>query len=195
MVLLVGKKYRCIGNPGGGTHFLPGKVYEVESDGRMKGEYHHFGGWPDRDVIDWLQNVNHWYTFEEVKEMFTLDDIKNGMLVELRNGDRCLVLRNNGCDNAETCVLVSVKQRTAYSMDTYNPNCTHTEDKEYDIVRVINPFCYPYLSDTDYEFSREDHVIFDRSKVEERKRMTVEEIEQQLGYKIAVVDKDGVRHV
>lgn len=143
------------------------------------------------------EDNGRWWWFEhmierkEDKEMFTLNDLKNGMLVELRNGDRCLVLCNNECRDASEQVLVSVNRKTAYSFRQYSIDCTHKCLASNDIMRVVCPYCYPCLADIDYEFNCIGNVIFDRSKLEERKRMTVEEIEQRLGYKIAIVDEEG----
>lgn len=187
----MGKRYRCVANQSIGSHFLPGRVYTLNEDGSMMGERGYaFKGHKNRNAAEWLQDQD-WYTFEEVNDMFTMNDLDTGMLVELRNRKHYLVLKNCCCKDSAKLMLIGVDSVDAKNEKCYNDNLTHKYIKNYDIMRVCKPYCYPELSNIEYEFTREDHIMYDRSKIDERKRMTVEEIEQKLGYKIAVVDSEG----
>lgn len=189
----MGKRYRCTGNPRGGTHFIPGKIYEVRSDGRIMGEYCLFGGWPGCDVIHWLTNEHHWYTFEEVTDMFNKDDLKTGMIAQTRNGAYWLVLRDTGCANCNEDGMVQIgdpHKDSCIKLSRFDETLGYIgSSNEYDIMKVVAPMNYPYVNNPAKDMEN-GKLLFDRSKIEERKKLTVEEIERLLGYKVAIVDEE-----
>jgi hypothetical protein len=66
---------------------------------------------------------------EPDKQTFTKDDLKIGMIVELRNGEKCLVHKNR---------YVDMESSKAYIPDYYTKNLTRTSERrnEQDIVKV-----------------------------------------------------------
>lgn len=71
------------------------------------------------------------------KKDFTKEDIKNGAVVELRNGKRFLKLDNTllGLFNN-----VLKENYTSYLLlDYYDNNLTYAIDSDYDIMKILNP--------------------------------------------------------
>lgn len=83
------------------------------------------------------QLINKEYT--QKKNTFTIDDIKPGMVVELRNGSREIVL------STENNTIFTSRENDYSSglIETYHENLTHVDNKVYDIVKVysIKSFC------------------------------------------------------
>ncbi len=123
-------------------------------------------------------------------KQFTKSDLKDGMVVENRDGERGIYLNGR-----------------LYHMDGFNDIDSnwddelkfcerrfHRQDKHLDIVRVyaVRPCAYggveALLSDTDNL-----ELIWERKEEPEHKEMTVEEIEKELGYKIKVVGDSSCR--
>lgn len=71
------------------------------------------------------------------KKEFTKEDIKNGAVVELRNGERYLKLDNTllGLYNNR------LKEKYTYYLllDYYENNLNYTIDSNYDIMKILNP--------------------------------------------------------
>ena len=115
----------------------------------------------------------------------TSEDLKSGMIVELRNGDRYIVLVNPSC-----AIGVNVEHERCITLfgnkfiNEYNPNLTHITNKRKDVIKV---FQVPTVNFTSlmYENSR---TIWER---EEPKKMTVSEICKELGYEVEIVRDDS----
>ena len=113
---------------------------------------------------DWLVDEENYRKGKDNME-FKKDDLKNGDIVTLRNGDR----------------LVFVGSEDFIDLSDDNDNClsdicdleddfTHESYEDSDIVKIERPVEYTTV------FSRE-----------EAKEMTVEEISKALGYEVKVV--------
>lgn len=110
----------------------------------------------------------------EDEKVFTKKDLKDGMVVEYRNGKRRIVLGDNllgedGCGDLK-------HYNKDLTLDGYEN--TLTIDKVYKTIamKISKLFEDDYLT-----------LIWEREHIKE---MTVEEIEKELGYKIKVVAKD-----
>lgn len=113
-------------------------------------------------------------------------DLKTGMIVETRNGEKYLVMLNPDCKDME---LINFKGGYM-SLHYYNNELIFTEQSThgFDIVKVysVGWTIRDLLSDKE---CMEFKLIWKR---EERKEMTIEEIEAELGYKIKIVgDKNA----
>ena len=98
--------------------------------------------------------------------VMTKEDLKDGDIVILRNGDR-LVYTNE-------CIgdLSDDNSNPIYEVAQFNDDLTHyLHEKEYDIVKVERPVEYK--------------SVFERE--EETQELTVDEISERLGYKVKVV--------
>lgn len=110
---------------------------------------------------------------EENKMEFSKKDLKSGMVVELRNGSKRLIIE---CDEGLICVEIS----NADFVSQYNKDLTHSVHKHLDIQKV---FDYPTIS-INYMIGKNKKPIWERKAPKE---MTIKEIEKELGYPIKIV--------
>lgn len=190
------KLYRCVYNRDEDDSFVVGKVYTLTDEDRVTGEDGFTWGphYPE-GTIQWLEN-HGWYRFEEVKSMefivdgkINTDALKTGDWVEvvtkpgssityqvLKDTPWGVVFRENPGD---TSSVVSVENM---ALDNVLPV------DEYTSVRVYRGNMFVALCDLRFHPS---NLVFEWKNEPKRKRMTVDEIESALGYKVAIVDADG----
>ncbi|MBQ8298453.1 MAG: hypothetical protein IJX99_01025 [Clostridia bacterium] len=145
---------------------IDGGDYAIEFDEPIAGGHSCFG----------LCKENHgWWASGNFIELvkFTKDDLKDGDIVTLRNGDRLLFiddefaeLTGNDTDN-DLC----------YESDLSDDLTYDDEDTEYrknDIMKVERPTTYG--------------IVFERK--EDKKEMTIAEIEKVLGYGIKIIKEE-----
>ena len=77
--------------------------------------------------------------YKPKKNTFTIDDIKPGMVIELRNGSREIIL----CTKDNSIFSSGKNDYSLESFGVYNKDLTSNIDKVYDIVKVysIKVFC------------------------------------------------------
>jgi hypothetical protein len=105
-----------------------------------------------------------------------LKDLKTGMVVELRNGDKYLVINQAG-------KLSGIRENsyiTFNSLYAHKSDMTWSDDSCLDIVKV---FC-PSLSGFRTMLKNERNCIWTR---DEKRKMTVSEICKELGYEVEIV--------
>lgn len=148
--------------------------------------------------------TKNWYeiiTFEQFMFMiseptFTKNDLKTGMLVVLRNGMECVVVRGGefNCEyNNTNDIIVNGKYHYWMILNDYHENLLckseleegFDDNKEHDIMEVYllpHPYC---MQDVEYEKDRRELLW----KREERKvkQLTLEEISELLGYEVEIV--------
>lgn len=109
---------------------------------------------------------------------FTLDDLETRMVIETRNGDRYLVLR----DQKEIHVMCSDEnyytKLVGGNYGNHNVEMRFLEDTDLDVMRV-----FPKV-DTFDEVKTVNEPIWERK---EPKKMTVAEIQKELGYEVEVI--------
>ena len=99
--------------------------------------------------------------------MINKDEIKEGDIITLRNGDRLLVDADKDLQD-----LSEENDNSVASLYVYRDDMIHCcGNKDYDIVKVERPVEYS--------------TVYDRK--EEVREMTVEEISKALGYEVKVV--------
>lgn len=111
-----------------------------------------------------------------------LNDLRTGMKVTLRNGQECIVLLNfsHGYDDA-TDILLNVENLYWDPLTSYTEDLKHQTFKNEDIVKIEQPnHAYAIFKSVGYGFT----TIWERK---ERKNMTIEEIEAELGYPIKII--------
>lgn len=111
---------------------------------------------------------------------FTKDDLKVGMLVMFRNEWRRIVMPETMGD------LYLMGCTEAYSLDNYSDDLKCNSNNDYDIIGVYS-LPVGYVVDVDiYDLEYRD-LIWKRN---EPKKLTVEDIEELLGYKIEIVSSN-----
>lgn len=108
-------------------------------------------------------------------------DLLNGDVIVMRNGYKYIFFKNYA---GKSDALVNTKGGWM-NLDKYEVNLLFANDSAFDILEVHRPvYCsafYPAHEFYNYE------CVFKR---EDRKKMTVEDIEAALGYKIEVIDNE-----
>lgn len=121
------------------------------------------------------------------------DDLRQGMLVELRNGDRFFVVKHEA-DSQYNDLIVNIKTEYEKVVNSqiplvyYNRDLTRSsENKELDIVKVGNPNFYPlFITTSVLDFS---DVTWEREEIlTERELMSLKK-----GTKIIGFYGDGVK--
>lgn len=138
-------------------------------------------------ILECFENLTYSYTLgnglywcdEELELVeFIKSDLKDGMVVEYRDGDRRMVLGDKliGYDSWVDIVA-------------FNDNLECKNNKDLNIDKVYNSDSHILK---DYFKDKNLTLIWERNKKEEEpaKKMTVAEIEKELGYKVEIVSND-----
>lgn len=107
--------------------------------------------------------------------IMTKEDLKNRMVVEVRNGKRYLVVGEMLMRGAGFLLLPD-----------YDEDLMHNGDKDFDIVKVFG-----YVKTFD-QIEKCNDVILQR---QEAKKLTLKEIEGILGYPVEIVKGGGVNEI
>lgn len=114
-------------------------------------------------------------------------DLKTGMLARMRNGKIYRVL----LDTKDGDMLIG---KTGWNpLKNYDENLqTSSSYRDLDIVKIYNADAYD-LMDKSIDNDHEEKVIWSELKVKkEIKKMTLEEIEEALGYKVEVHSEKNI---
>lgn len=107
-------------------------------------------------------------------------DLKTGMVVETRNGEKYLVMLGPDCEGRE---LINFGYGFMPLSRYANNLMIKTGDEEFDIMKVYSvegSICWLLRDKKRMNFE----LIWQRKEIKE---MTVKEIEKELGYKIKIV--------
>lgn len=112
--------------------------------------------------------------------MFTVKDLKPGMLVQLLNGEYGILVPAH--INGELCVIVRDSITGRLSIGTSDLRFYPEEGliNSYSIIRVYD---LSYNNKPDFMEPGNRELLYDCSK----KEMTIEEIEKELGYPVKIV--------
>lgn len=124
---------------------------------------------------------------EEKSDVFKKDDIKPGYLVQLRNGEIHIVTVVQG-DETPELVLVSYIDEWLY-LNEFKNDLTIGNKTDLDIVKIYGYSKYAYNS---LKFSTNNRPLLWEREESESKKLTVSEIEKELGYKIEIVPEDSI---
>ena len=128
-----------------------------------------------RKGVNYYSTQSDYIFYEDELELvpFAKADLKDGMVVEIRNGKRFLVLNDKliGKDS-----WISIE----YILDDLSHNNESlTIDKVYAVYATS-----AYLIE---EFFNDKYLTLLWERNKKKKKMTVEEIEKELGYKVEIV--------
>ena len=111
----------------------------------------------------------------------TLNDLKTGMIVKIRNGEYHIIMRDF-IDDGDILAGLSCNNKilgTWTSLSNYNQDMTHSGVPYLDIVSVYAS--YPYSEDTT------TRILWERN---EYKEVTMKEIEEKFGCKVKIVGNE-----
>lgn len=124
-----------------------------------------------------------------------ITDLETGMIVEVRNGIRYLVLKNFNYKFGDCMVSVN-KAYSWMRLKDYNDNLTYrapTTPNRYDIVKVFkttHPYCITahkdFMDEYDINENNELELFWERPVA---KKMSKSDIEEALGYEIEIVEE------
>lgn len=117
-----------------------------------------------------------WYEDELELVSFTKSDLKDGMVVEYADGRRRMCLNDKVMGNSCYIPLIN-----------FNDDLSNNKDNDNDIVKVYNSSAYTL---NDYWKDKYLTLIWERPEEEPVKKMTVAEIEKELGYKVEIVSEN-----
>lgn len=120
----------------------------------------------------------HYIFYEDELELvpFTKADLKDGMVVEYRDGRRRIVLGDYFMD---------------FEIDTIiNFYTDELINKLVDDLSIDKVYTSSACTLNDYRKDKYLTLIWERPKEEPAKKMTVAEIEKELGYKVEIVSED-----
>lgn len=109
--------------------------------------------------------------FELVTSFITKDDLKNGDIVTLRNGDKLIYSDGEFADISDDCDNRLTSKRDLNYDLTYG----FIDDENYDVIKVDRPTNY--------------YTVFEREETKV-KEMTIEEISKALGYKVKIIKEE-----
>lgn len=113
---------------------------------------------------------------------FTKKDIRSGDVVELRRGDRYVVLLDDSRANPFRGIGISDRRGWA-DFCIWNDDMTHPDYSRLDVVKVLrtkSPHIAPWNATDD-----EMDVVFDRTEITE---LTVAEVSELLGFKVKIIE-------
>ncbi len=115
------------------------------------------------------------------------NDLKNGAIVETRNGDKFILLFNCCNYGDKDDLLISLDDGEYLNFDGYNENLKVCDDGDYDIMKVCQN---KYVGDNIRSHilkQNEDNWTWIR---EEETVMTISEIEEKLGISNLKIKKE-----
>lgn len=180
------KKYKCV-KTNDPELFTVGKIYKLDEDNKVvANDGFTFLQNDCTTAIEWLETYFS-YKFEEVKDMFTKSDLRNGDVVVTRNSRKYVFIKDYAGSGDDVFSELSKRGRELLSF--YDDELHNENSGSLDIMKVYRcddpNYFYHWNTLENYR------LLYDRNKAEERKKLTVEEVEELLGYKVAIVDKEG----
>lgn len=114
-------------------------------------------------------------------------DLKNGAIVETREGEKYILLKNTNILGAIDEAFVNIASGCYLNLHNFNEDLTNLYDKDFDIMKVSQE---KYIGDT-----FRNHVLkYDENnwtwEREEEVVMTISEIEEKLGIKGLKIKKE-----
>lgn len=123
----------------------------------------------DQPYVIWDKNNERWAFYEtdlELEEIVkTKNDLKDGDIVTLRNGNKLIYADEDFMD------LERNNDNSLSDLDDLTDDLKYDEYKNYDIMKVERPVCFSTV------YERDETV----------REMTIEEISKALGYEVKIV--------
>lgn len=121
-------------------------------------------------------------------------DLRNGDIIQTRDGTKCIVLLNIKEFESVKDFLIDLKSGDYLELEDYTSGLHYKGSVKYDIMKVCSNvyvgdnFRHHIINDFDYKYDY-DHAewTWERETEEEKKKMTILEIERELGYEIEIV--------
>jgi len=111
-----------------------------------------------------------------MEKEFTKDDLKTGMRITTRSGNRYLVLRDFAHEyDSETDILLNIEQKEWNSLNSYSLFLCHNTYQSLDVIKVeILEHCYSMLHENGKYIT-----VWERKEKSEKDKK-IEELQKQL---------------
>lgn len=169
MKFKVGDKVR-IKKPGGYHNNMVAVITKInyESITGNRGYQIHINGFPSPNSFVWIDDE-----LELIENAtFTKADLKDGMVVEIRNGEKYFL-----------CAGTLMSENLYTIVKRFRNDLTHESYRDIDIMKVYKTSGCLFSN----VFANSNLTLIWERKEEPYKEMTVEEIEKQLGHKVKIV--------
>ena len=120
----------------------------------------------------------------EMRKEFTKEDLEDGMVVKLRNGKHLLVVKRGKKIKMLTETQYCSGEDVTDDLREKNINISEKRG-ELDIVKVFAPAPLEKVANVLKLIEMKGEMLWER-----REKMTLEEIEQELGYKIEIIEEN-----
>lgn len=107
------------------------------------------------------------------------ENLQCGYLVLTNDGDYALIM--NIRNNNSTYMILKYDDNTYLTLSEYDEHLKHLTDHKYDIIAVYD---FPQSCNSKSYSISTRKLLFDN-----RKKMTIKEIEKELGYPIKIVEE------
>lgn len=183
-------RYRCV-NSSKPEWFVVGRTYTVNDLGYIMDENGYewvsFSRYAGVREIDFSGcGVTMEFVLEEDSMAdiikFSLDEVENGDVLELNDGERLLVLRDTRIGHVFRCNA----QTQSGVVDNLNRIGEYVEGTGREIIKHYKPRSYAAFCNTRNGVNMTHYTLF-WEKAEEVKELTVSEISKLLGYEVKVI--------
>lgn len=178
---------------------LVGVVKETETGSRCDSYLVYFDGWNGghngNDVCRGKYEGDHcWYLYgqdleliERGENIMKKSDLENGAIVEIRNGDKYILLFNCCKYGDKEDLFISLNNGGYLNFSNYNENLNDCDDKDYDIMKVCqNNYVGNNIRSHILKQDKDDWTWIR----EEETVMTISEIEEKLGISNLKIKKE-----
>lgn len=117
-------------------------------------------------------------------------DLKNGAIVEIRNGEKYILLFNCCNDGYTEDLFISLNDGRYLNFSNYNKNLNDCSNKKFDIMKVCQ---HDYVGNNIRSHvlkQNENDWTWTRNGEEEETVMTISEIEEKLGISNLKIKKE-----
>jgi len=109
------------------------------------------------------------------------EDLQCGYLVLTNDGDYALIMNIRNTENNDTYMILGYDDKTYLRLSEFDEHLKHLTDHTYDIIAVYD---FPQSCNSKLYSISTRKLLFDN-----RKKMTIKEIEKELGYQIKIVEE------
>lgn len=126
---------------------------------------------------------------DDTYEDFTKQDLKTGMIIELRNGKKAMILLGTKNGDIFGGEIYGSLDNFDYNLKNNTPynDLSKKYVEQIDIIKVYQPILN-YLSNGIFGKNTDNYdLIWERREEPHPREMTVKEIEKELGYSVKIV--------
>lgn len=111
----------------------------------------------------------------------TKADLRTGMLIVLRNGNKYVVQKNIRCGYSTVDIIVSTESKNWNTLSNYNDDLTHKGNKALDIIKVLDPQeIWDVIHQHKTDYSCKYTVMWEENKERDKLNKVIKQLETDL---------------